>query len=123
VKIVVDMNLSPEWVSVFRRASHDARHWIEIGDPSAPDAEILDWATRGGFVVFTHDLDFGAILASRQLSTPSVVQLRGQETSPHKLAATVLLAFDQLRAELEAGALITIDAVRTRARVLPLPRR
>jgi predicted nuclease of predicted toxin-antitoxin system len=34
-----------------------------IGTADAPDTEIMDYAHTHGYTVFTHDLDFGAILA------------------------------------------------------------
>ncbi len=59
MKILVDMNLSPDWVGFFERSSVEARHWVTVGKSDAPDREILEWAKIHKFVVFTHDLDFG----------------------------------------------------------------
>ena len=80
------MNLSPTWLSVFAEAGWEAYHWSSVGEHSAPDGEILRWAADNGCIVFTHDLDFGALLASTGYRIPSVVQLRGHETSPSKMA-------------------------------------
>jgi predicted nuclease of predicted toxin-antitoxin system len=63
MKILIDMNLSPSWKSVLLNSGIHAVHWIEIGKPNASDSEILNWATLNNFIVFSHDLDFGAILA------------------------------------------------------------
>jgi len=120
VKILIDMNLSPAWVAVFQRENWDALHWSKVGHPGATDREILNWAVETGHIVFTHDLDFGALLASSTLHRPSVIQLRGQETSPSAMGTAVVLAIKQLAAELEKGALVTIDPARARARILPL---
>ncbi len=38
----------------------EAVHWTAVGDPRAPDDELLRYAREYGYVVFTHDLDFGA---------------------------------------------------------------
>lgn len=65
MKILIDMNLPPSWVQVFRQENWEAYHWSAVGSPTAPDSEILEWATDNGCVVFTHDLDFGALLASK----------------------------------------------------------
>jgi predicted nuclease of predicted toxin-antitoxin system len=62
MKILIDMNLSPAWVSVLEEAGHTASHWSTIGSLNAPDREVLLWAKANGYVLFTHDLDFGAIL-------------------------------------------------------------
>ena len=73
IKIIIDMNLPPSWVAVFENEGWEAVHWSTIGKPSATDAEIMKYAKNGGFLVFTHDLDFGAILAATGWKTPSVV--------------------------------------------------
>jgi predicted nuclease of predicted toxin-antitoxin system len=41
IKILIDMNLSPNWVNEL--ASHDcvSVHWSTIGDPKAADREII----------------------------------------------------------------------------------
>ncbi len=123
MKILIDMNLSPSWVAVFQRENWEAVHWSEVGSATAADSEILQRAAETESIVFTHDLDFGALLASSMRRTPSVVQLRSQETSPVVMGATVVLAIKQLATELERGALVTIDPGRARARVLPLYKR
>jgi predicted nuclease of predicted toxin-antitoxin system len=71
-------------------------------------------------VVLTHDLDFGAILAATQGLKPSVVQIRAEDVSPDAIGGQVIRAPRQLAPELEQGALLTIDAARTRLRLLPL---
>jgi predicted nuclease of predicted toxin-antitoxin system len=55
IKILIDMNLSPEWKSVFTSAGWTATHWSEEGDPRASDRVIMDWAVSNDYVVFTHD--------------------------------------------------------------------
>lgn len=122
MKILVDMNLSPSWLGVFAEAGWEAYHWSKVGNHSAADSEILKWAAESGCIVFTHDLDFGALLASTGHRIPSVIQLRGHETSPSKMGRSVTLALKALAEDLEAGALVTIDATRARARILPLIR-
>jgi predicted nuclease of predicted toxin-antitoxin system len=64
MKLLIDMNLSPRWVQVFEQAGIQAVHWSLIGPGNAPDREIMAFAKSGGWVVLTHDLDFGAILAA-----------------------------------------------------------
>jgi len=72
-----------------------------------------------GFVVFTHDLDFGAILAATSADSPSVIQLRTQNISPKHIGELVLSAFKQFEELLCQGVLISIDEKRARARILP----
>ena len=119
MKIVIDMNLSPQWVEVLMSEGHDCVHWSEIGPPNAPDREILLWARSNGYVVITHDLDFGAILAATKADSPSVLQLRTQDISPKRIGEWVVSAFKQFEELLNQGALVSIDQKRARARILP----
>ena len=122
MKIVIDMNLSPQWAEVLMLEGHDCVHWSEIGPPNAPDREILLWARSNGYVVFTHDLDFGAILAATKADSPSVLQLRTQNISPKHIGESVVSAFKQFEELLNQGALVSIDQKRARARILPFSR-
>jgi predicted nuclease of predicted toxin-antitoxin system len=61
VKIQIDMNLSPDWVPVLQRHGWVAVHWSSFGDQRATDRIVMDWAVANGYVVFTHDLDFGTM--------------------------------------------------------------
>jgi len=58
MKIIIDMNLSPEWVEYFERNGHEAIHWKDMGNSEAQDIEIIEWARERNYTVFTNDLDF-----------------------------------------------------------------
>ena len=122
MNILIDMNLSPDWVKVFENNNIKAVHWSSIGDPSAPDKQIMSWAKDNEFIVFTHDLDFGAILASTKADGPSVIQVRTQDVSPQHLSVVVLRALKQYSQQLESGALIAVDEIKSRVRILPFNR-
>ncbi|MEH2012300.1 DUF5615 family PIN-like protein [Nostoc sp.] len=76
--MLLDMNLSPDWVLVLESAGFEAVHWSTIGSPSATDKVIMAWALTNDCIVFTHDLDFGTLLAMTQADAPSVIQVRSQ---------------------------------------------
>jgi len=121
MKLLVDMNLTPDWVHYLSEAGFQAVHWTNVGANAASDMEIVVYAQAEGYVIFTRDLDFGAILAFSHGNKPSVVQLRVQEILPEDIGETVVQAMRQAERELEAGALLTIDSpVRTRLTFLPL---
>ena len=120
MKLLIDMNLSPKWVSVLKGAGLEAAHWSHIGRPDAPDSEIMAYARSNGYVVFTHDLDFGAILAATKADCPSVIQIRTQDVTPEHLGPLVVSALHQFEKHLEDGAIVTIDQKKLRARILPL---
>jgi predicted nuclease of predicted toxin-antitoxin system len=120
MKLLIDMNLSPKWVSVLKEAGLQTAHWSNIGRPNAPDYEILAYAKSNGYVVFTHDLDFGSILAATKADCPSVIQIRTQNITPEYLGPLVVSALHQFKKHLEDGAIVTIDQKKLRARILPL---
>jgi predicted nuclease of predicted toxin-antitoxin system len=120
MKLLVDMNLSPHWVRVLGEAGIDAVHWSAIGTHNAPDTEVMACASAQGYIVLTHDLDFGAILASTRNTTPSVVQIRNDNLDPRIIGNTVITALRQMASELDAGALVTVEPSRARLRLLPL---
>jgi predicted nuclease of predicted toxin-antitoxin system len=70
MRLLLDMNLSPSWVGFLRESGVEAVHWSTVGDPRASDATIMAWARHGGYVVFTHDLDFSALLAATEATGP-----------------------------------------------------
>ena len=120
VKLVVDMNLSDEWVAELGQHGWSATHWSAIGDPRADDSAIMAWALANDYVVFTHDLDFGTMLALTHANGPSVLQVRGQNVLPEDMGPLVIAALRQHDAALATGALVVVDAKKSRARVLPL---
>lgn len=83
---------------------------------------IFDWAKAHGYIVFTNDLDFGAILAATNATGPSVIQLRVQDLMPDRLAPRLIAVLRQFETELTNGALITVDERRSKARILPINR-
>lgn len=123
MKLLVDMNLSPRWVGRLAEAGIEAAHWSSVGPYNASDPEIMGYASANGYVVLTHDLDFGAILAATRGEKPSVVQIRSEDVSPDAIGKQVISALRQMEFELELGALLTIDPRRTRIRILPLQSR
>jgi predicted nuclease of predicted toxin-antitoxin system len=122
LRILIDMNLSPMWTEVLERRGWQAVHWSTVGDPRASDGVIMQWAQENGYIVFTHDLDFGAILAATQARGPSVIQLRAQDILGERLQVIVCTALELYQLQLEAGALIVVDEARSRVRILPLRR-
>ena len=122
MKLLVDMNLSPRWVARLVEAGIEAVHWSAVGASNASDAAVMAFAQAHGYVVLTHDLDFGAILAATHGRKPSVVQIRSENVNPDAIGASVVHALRQMSVELEAGALLAIDPSRTRLRLLPLRR-
>lgn len=122
MKLVVDMNLSPEWVAVLACHGWEAVHWSNVGNPRATDSQIMAWANATGHVVFTHDLGFGALLAASGQQAPSVIQVRTQDVTPGHLEPLVVAALRDHEVALREGALVSVDEARSRVRILPIKR-
>jgi len=120
MQILIDMNLPPGWGSVLSDSGFDAVHWSTIGDGDAPDRTLMQWAKQRKYVVFTHDLDFSALLAATQASKPSVIQLRTDDVLPGSKSNLVVRALRQFESELEEGAILSVDLEQSRVRYLPL---
>lgn len=119
VRLLIDMNLSAEWIGEFARHGWIAVHLSAVGPPDAADSTIAEWARTNGYVAFTHDLDFGAMLALTNAVGPSVLQVRGPLVLPEDMGPTVVAALHQFGAALAAGALVVVEPSQSRARVLP----
>ena len=48
IQILIDMNLSPDWVNELSKHGWASVHWSTIGDPKAIDREIMDRAEFAG---------------------------------------------------------------------------
>ena len=122
MRIIVDMSLSPDWTAALNGAGFEAQHWSEVGKARAADTEIMQWARQHNAIVFTHDLDFGTVLALTHADGPSVIQIRTEDVAPDAAGSSVIGALRSFADELAQGALVVIDEARQRVRVLPLQR-
>ena len=120
LKLLIDVNLSPQWVASLRNRGFESIHWSTVGPCNAFDEQILAWAREHGYIVFTHDLDFGTLLALTRAAGPSVIQVRAQDVMPTHLIDLIASVLDAHASELEAGALVVVDEKRLRVRILPL---
>lgn len=102
MKLLLDMNLSPLWVRFLEESGFEA------------------WARERGFVVITHDLGFSAILASTDADGPSVLQVRTQDVLPDSAGTRVVRVLREHARALDQGAIVSIDELASRVRVLPI---
>ncbi len=80
----------------------------------------MSWARANNHVVFTHDLDFGTMLALSHSNGPSILQVRGQNVLPDHLGGLVVASLAQHEPDLAVGAIVVVDEKRNRVRILPL---
>jgi predicted nuclease of predicted toxin-antitoxin system len=119
MKILTDMNLSPGWVRVLEGAGWESVHCSAVGDIHATDDAIISWARENGYIVFTHDLDFGVLLALPRAESPSVIPVRTQDVFPKVLGDRLVKVLQEHQSVLEEGALLTVDEAKSRIRILP----
>jgi predicted nuclease of predicted toxin-antitoxin system len=72
--------------------------------------------------VVTLDADFHALLATSHATDPSVVRVRIEELNGERLATILAQVLAVARAELEAGAVVSVTVRRIRVRLLPIGR-
>lgn len=121
MRLLVDANLSHRVAELLRDAGHDAVHVREIGLQHASDAEILDAATAEEQVIISEDTDFGALLAHRQSSGPSLVLLRSIEPiTPQQQAMLLTANLPTVEKDLLEGAVAVLARRRLRVRRLPI---
>jgi predicted nuclease of predicted toxin-antitoxin system len=120
VKVVLDMNLSPLWVRFLANEGIEAVHWASVGDPRAPDAVVMTWVRERESVVITHDLDFSALLATTDATGPSVLQVRTGDVLPDAIGNDVVAALRDHARALEDGAIVRLNKLSARVRILPI---
>jgi predicted nuclease of predicted toxin-antitoxin system len=120
VRLLLDMNVSAEWIPELSLHGWYAIHWVTVGDPRADDVAIMAWALANCYVVFTNDLDFGTMLALTKAVGPSVLQIRNRNVLLEDMGPKVIAALHRHDAQLAAGALVVVDHRKVRVRLLPL---
>ncbi len=120
MRLLVDMNLSPDWVPLLAGQGWEARHWSSVGKGNEPDPDLLSWARDHRHVVLTQDLDFSQLLYATNEAGPSVVLLRMDNEFDEAARKHVIAALHQAEEALTIGALLTVSPGRARLRRLPM---
>lgn len=120
MRLLVDMNLSPDWVPLLASHGWEASHWSTIGPGNAPDSALMKWAREHQHVVLTQDLDFSQLLYATREASPSVILLRMDNEFDAAARDHVCAAIALAEAPLKTGALLTISGHRVRLRHLPI---
>jgi len=120
MKFLVDNALSPSLAIKLEENGYDAIHVRDLGMAAAPDEEIFNWAAKKGRIILSADTDFGAILAFRRISKPSVVIFRQSNKKPESVASLFLENLPSIAEFLQKGHVIIFEDRRIRVRKLPI---
>ncbi len=120
MRFLVDNALSYKLAEGLRVAGHDVVHLREIGLQSAPDSEVLSRAILEDRVIISTDMDFGDLLAMKELSRPSVILFRRVARKNDLRLALILKNLTAIRADLEQGSVVILESSRIRIRQLPI---
>jgi len=120
VKFLANMGISPDTVTWLRGLGYDAIHLDKEGLGRLPDSQILVRAHAEGYIVLTHDLDFGDLMAASGASAPSVIIFRLRNMRPDSVNRHLRQIIERFDQELERGAIITVTEANIRVRDLPI---
>ncbi|MFI5381402.1 MAG: DUF5615 family PIN-like protein [Tepidisphaerales bacterium] len=120
MRFLLDQGLPRSTVDLLRQRGHDAVHVSDVGMARADDSLMMDRAESERSVVVTLDADFHAIMALTGRTRPSVIRIRVEGLKANALADMIARVLAHCQAELEAGAVVTVDARRIRVRKLRL---
>jgi predicted nuclease of predicted toxin-antitoxin system len=123
LRFLVDNALSPKLAVGPRQAGHDAVHLRELGRQNAPDPEVLVRAIEEGRIFISSDMDFGHLLATRDLVRPSVILFRRVERRTSARLTLLLRNLAAVGEDLAQGSIVILESSRMRIRRLPIGRK
>ncbi|GBD08149.1 hypothetical protein HRbin22_00382 [Candidatus Thermoflexus japonica] len=120
MRFLADMGISPRTVAFLRELGYEAVHLHEEGLDRLEDAAILAKAREEGFILLTHDLDFGELIAVSGARLPSVIVFRLRNMRPENVNRYLQHIVEEHAKVLASGAIISVTEGRVRIRALPL---
>lgn len=87
---------------------------------AAEDEAILQRAFAENRIVVTLDADFHSLLVLSGATKPSVIRIRNEKLRAEQLCNLLQMIAPQCEAELEAGAMVSVQESRIRIRKLPV---
>lgn len=120
MQFLADMNVSPLTVNDLRSAGWAIVRVSSHLAANASDSTILAFARQHDYVIITQDLDFSALLALGNLSSPSVITLRLKDIAPDAVTKRLQTVISEIVEPLRRGCAVTVDDRSVRIRYLPI---
>ncbi len=120
LKFITDIHISPLTVTDLQVSGYDAERVTRYLPCTAADTEIIELAGRIRAVIITQDLDFSALIAQSGLNMPSVISLRIGNAQPAVISQLLRHVIPQVIEYLEKGAIVSVDEMEFRVRLLPV---
>jgi predicted nuclease of predicted toxin-antitoxin system len=120
LRLLANMNISPDTVAVLRQHGWDIIRVPQVLPMNASDQEILDLARGDDRTVITQDLDFSALLALGKFNRPSLISIRMSVSDPETISRNLLKVLPEMEKVLQEGCAITIEDAAVRVRKLPI---
>jgi predicted nuclease of predicted toxin-antitoxin system len=120
MRFLADMGISPKVVDFLQHLGYKSAHLHKEGLHRLNDSQILEKARKEGYIVLTHDLDFGELLAASGADLPSVLIFRLRNMRPENVSRYLFKIISEYSKNLESGAIITVTEGRIRMRDLLL---
>jgi predicted nuclease of predicted toxin-antitoxin system len=120
MRFLADMGISPKTVAFLRSLGHEALHLHEQGLDRLPDPAILEKARTERWILLTHDLDFGDLMAASGDKLPSIVVFRLRNMHPEHVSRHLKAIIAEYHNALDQGVAISVTEGQVRVRLLPL---
>jgi predicted nuclease of predicted toxin-antitoxin system len=122
LRFLADMGVSLEVVRWLRSEGHDAVHLREQSLETSADPEVFAKALAEDRVILTFDLDFNEIAALSKGAPAKVIVFRLRNTRATNVIGRLSAVLGDSQAELDRGAVVSVEEGRHRVRLLPVGR-
>ena len=120
MKFLADMGISPKSIDFLNDLGYKGVHLNALGLNRLSDSDILKKARNEGYILLTHDLGFGELVAASQAKLPSVITFRLRNMYPDRVNRYLNRIVAEHQDVLEKGAILSITEGQIRVHQLPI---